>query len=72
MFDKTQYRRNIQRATAATHAPSGLNIQPWHFIVICAQSVKNAISAAYTEVRTATDHVASPSQVSESRDPRYS
>lgn len=40
-----------QVLTAATHAPSGSNTQPWHFIVIRDQSVKNAISEVYDEAR---------------------
>ena len=40
-----------QVLTAAIHAPSGSNTQPWHFIVIRDQSVKNAISEVYDEAR---------------------
>lgn len=40
-----------QVLTAAIHAPSGSNTQPWHFIVIRDQSVKNAISEVYEEAR---------------------
>ena len=40
-----------QVMTAAIHAPSGSNTQPWHFIVIRDQSVKNAISEVYEEAR---------------------
>lgn len=39
--------------TAATHAPSGSNTQPWHFIVIRDPAVKQAISEAYEEARAA-------------------
>lgn len=37
--------------TAAIHAPSGSNTQPWHFIVIRDPSVKQAISEVYEEAR---------------------
>src|SRR4030095_1127968 len=37
--------------TAAIHAPSGSNTQPWHFIVIRDQAVKQAISDVYEEAR---------------------
>ena len=40
-----------QVLTAAIHAPSGSNTQPWHFIVVRDQAVKNAISEAYEEAR---------------------
>jgi nitroreductase len=40
-----------QVLTAATHAPSGSNTQPWHFIVIRDQAVKDAISEVYEEIR---------------------
>jgi nitroreductase len=40
-----------QVLTAAIHAPSGSNTQPWHFIVIRDQAVKNAISEVYEEAR---------------------
>lgn len=40
-----------QILTAAIHAPSGSNTQPWHFIVIRDQAVKNAISEVYEEAR---------------------
>jgi nitroreductase len=43
-----------QVLTAAIHAPSGSNTQPWHFIVIRDQAVKNAISEVYEEARAAT------------------
>ena len=36
---------------AAIHAPSGSNSQPWHFIVIRDQEVKNAVSDVYEEAR---------------------
>jgi nitroreductase len=49
-----------QVLTAAIHAPSGSNTQPWHFIVIRDQAVKNAISEVYEEIR-ATYRPASPS-----------
>jgi nitroreductase len=42
-----------QVLTAAIHAPSGSNTQPWHFIVIRDPSVKHAISAVYEEARAA-------------------
>ena len=42
-----------QVLTAAIHAPSGSNTQPWHFIVIRDQKVKNAISELYEEARAA-------------------
>lgn len=42
-----------QVLTAAIHAPSGSNTQPWHFIVIRDQAVKNAISEVYEEARAA-------------------
>jgi len=41
-----------QVLTAAIHAPSGSNTQPWHFIVIRDSSVKQAISEVYEEART--------------------
>jgi len=37
--------------TAAIHGPSGSNTQPWHFIVIRDQAVKQAISEVYEEAR---------------------
>jgi nitroreductase len=37
--------------TAAIHGPSGSNTQPWHFIVIRDQAVKQAISDVYEEAR---------------------
>src|SRR5262245_20691597 len=37
--------------TAAIHSPSGSNTQPWHFIVIRDQAVKQAISDVYEEAR---------------------
>jgi len=40
-----------QVLTAAIHAPSGSNTQPWHFIVIRDQAVKDAISEVYEEIR---------------------
>ena len=40
-----------QVLTAAIHGPSGSNTQPWHFIVIRDQAVKQAISDVYEEVR---------------------
>ena len=40
-----------QVLTAAIHAPSGSNTQPWHFIVIRDQAVKNALSEVYEEAR---------------------
>jgi nitroreductase len=43
-----------QVLTAAIHAPSGSNTQPWHFIVIRDQAVKNALSEVYEEARAAT------------------
>ncbi|MBM3227051.1 MAG: hypothetical protein FJZ47_25065, partial [Candidatus Tectomicrobia bacterium] len=43
-----------QVLTAAIHAPSGSNTQPWHFIVIRDPEVKQAISAVYEEARAAT------------------
>jgi nitroreductase len=42
-----------QVLTAAIHAPSGSNTQPWHFVVIRDQGVKNAISEVYEEARAA-------------------
>ena len=42
-----------QVLTAAIHAPSGSNTQPWRFIVIRDQSVKDAISEVYEEARAA-------------------
>ena len=42
-----------QILTAAIHGPSGSNTQPWHFIVIRDQAVKNAISEVYEEARAA-------------------
>jgi nitroreductase len=39
--------------TAAIHAPSGSNTQPWHFIVIRDPAVKQALSDAYEEARAA-------------------
>lgn len=49
-----------QVLTAAIHAPSGSNSQPWHFIVIRDQAVKNAISAVYEEARRDTSRVSTP------------
>src|SRR5262245_6684540 len=40
-----------QVLTAAIHAPSGSNTQPWHFIVIRDPAVKEAISVVYEEAR---------------------
>ena len=51
--------------TAAIHAPSGSNTQPWHFIVIRDQSVKNAISEVYEEARAATYRANQASTASE-------
>ena len=34
---------------AAIHGPSGSNTQPWHFIVIRDQAVKDAVGEAYEE-----------------------
>jgi nitroreductase len=51
--------------TAAIHAPSGSNTQPWHFIVIRDKSVKNAISEVYEEARAATSRAKQPSAASE-------
>jgi nitroreductase len=48
-----------QVLTAAIHGPSGSNTQPWHFIVIRDQAVKNAISAVYEEARAAYRSTAS-------------
>ena len=52
-----------QVITAAIHAPSGSNTQPWHFIVIRDQTIKNAISDVYEEAQTdsseATQDIAS-------------
>lgn len=42
-----------QVLTAAIHGPSGSNTQPWYFIVIRDQNVKNAISEVYEEARAA-------------------
>jgi len=50
-----------QVLTAATHAPSGSNTQPWHFIVIRDPSVKQAISEVYEEARADISRVATPS-----------
>ena len=44
-----------QVLTAAIHAPSGSNTQPWHFIVIRDPAVKQAISEVYEEARTAAN-----------------
>src|SRR5207249_10301677 len=41
-----------QVLTAAIHGPSGSNTQPWHFIVIRDQAVKQAVSEVYEEART--------------------
>ena len=38
-----------QVLTAAIHGPSGSNTQPWHFIVIRDQAVKQAVSEVYEE-----------------------
>jgi nitroreductase len=43
-----------QVLTAAIHGPSGSNTQPWHFIVIRDQAVKNAIGEVYEEARATT------------------
>lgn len=51
--------------TAAIHAPSGSNTQPWHFIVIRDQSVKNAVSDVYEEARATTFNDSRPSPASE-------
>ena len=40
-----------QVITAGIHAPSGSNTQPWHFIVIRDQTIKNAISDVYEEAQ---------------------
>ena len=53
--------------TAAIHAPSGSNTQPWHFIVIRDQSVKNAISEVYEEARAETSRATQPSPASAAR-----
>ncbi|HEY7708618.1 MAG TPA: nitroreductase family protein [Candidatus Entotheonella sp.] len=50
-----------QVLTAAIHAPSGSNTQPWHFIVIRDPSVKQAISEVYEEARADISRVAAPS-----------
>lgn len=50
-----------QVLTAAIHAPSGSNTQPWHFIVVRDPSVKNAISEVYEEARAATYGATLPS-----------
>jgi nitroreductase len=50
-----------QVLTAAIHAPSGSNTQPWHFIVIRDQAVKNTISEVYEEARAATYGTTPPS-----------
>ena len=50
-----------QVLTAAIHAPSGSNTQPWHFIVIRDQAVKNAISEVYEEARAAAYGTTPPS-----------
>jgi nitroreductase len=50
-----------QVLTAAIHAPSGSNTQPWHFIVIRDQAVKNAISEVYEEARAAAYGATPPS-----------
>ena len=47
--------------TAAIHGPSGSNTQPWHFIVIRDQAVKNAISEVYEEARAAAYGATPPS-----------
>jgi len=44
-----------QVLTAAIHGPSGSNTQPWHFIVIRDQAVKQAISEVYEEARSAAN-----------------
>lgn len=54
-----------QVLTAAIHAPSGSNTQPWHFIVIRDQSVKNAVSDVYEEARATTYNDSRPSPASE-------
>lgn len=38
---------------AARHAPSGANAQPWHFIVVTDQSVKDKIAAYFREEQSA-------------------
>jgi nitroreductase len=38
---------------AARHAPSGANAQPWHFIVVTDQGVKDRIAAYFREEQTA-------------------
>jgi len=38
---------------AARHAPSGANAQPWHFIVVTDQAVKDKIAAYFREEQTA-------------------
>ncbi len=50
-----------QVLSAAIHAPSGSNTQPWHFIVIRDQAVKNAISEVYEEVRATAYRSTTPS-----------
>ncbi|ETX00657.1 MAG: hypothetical protein ETSY1_10355 [Candidatus Entotheonella factor] len=40
-----------QVLTAAIHAPSGSNTQPWHFIVVRDPNVKQAINEVYEEAR---------------------
>ena len=37
---------------AARHAPSGANAQPWHFIVITDQNLKNKIMEYFREEQT--------------------
>ena len=55
--------------TAAIHAPSGSNTQPWRFIVIRDQSVKNAISEVYEEARADLSRVTPRSTPSGDRQP---
>ncbi len=40
-----------QALTAAIHAPSGSNTQPWHFIVVRDPDIKRAISDEYEAAR---------------------
>jgi len=57
-----------QVLTAAIHGPSGSNTQPWHFIVIRDQAVKNAISEVYEEARADTSRT-TPSSAGGVRQP---
>jgi nitroreductase len=50
-----------QVLTAAIHAPSGSNTQPWRFIVIRDPSVKKAISDVYDEARADISRVTAAS-----------